>query len=68
VILLVITGVFVIARWVPPWAAALGVAAFALGIAGGLGFMGWGRVARRPLTLTVKTLMEDWQWVKERMA
>jgi len=67
-ILLVLTGVFVIARWIPAWAAALGVAAFALGIAGGLGFMGWGRVARRPLTLTVKTLMEDWQWVKERMA
>jgi hypothetical protein len=67
-ILLVVAGVFVLAWWIPAWVAALGVAALALAVAGGLGFLGWGRVARRPLALTIKTVMEDWQWVKERMA
>jgi uncharacterized membrane protein YqjE len=67
-ILLVIAGVFVLAWWMPPWVAALAVAAFALGVAAGLGFMGWSRVARAPLALTRKTVTEDWQWVKERIA
>jgi Protein of unknown function (DUF1469). len=67
-ILIVMAGVFVLGRWMPPWVAALGVAAFALGVAAGLAFVGWGRVARVPLEVTRKTVREDWQWVKERIA
>jgi uncharacterized membrane protein YqjE len=67
-ILLVMAGVFVLAWWMPAWGAALVVAALALCVAGGLGFLGWARVAHRPLALTIRTVMEDWQWVKERMA
>src|SRR5262249_7431479 len=42
---LVVAGIFVLAWWMPPWVAALVVAAFALGTAAGLGLLGWSRIA-----------------------
>jgi hypothetical protein len=68
VICLLLAGVFVLAWWMPAWLAALVVAAALLAAGVGLGLMGWGRVKRVPLPITRKTVTEELQWVKERLA
>jgi Putative Actinobacterial Holin-X, holin superfamily III len=68
VVCLVLAGVFVLAWWMPGWLAALVVAGVLLLTGAALGAMGWGRVKRVPLPLTRKTVTEELQWVKERLA
>jgi uncharacterized membrane protein YqjE len=52
----------------PGWAAALTVAAVVLVIGTVAGLIGWAMRVKEPLAKTRKTLKEDVQWAKERMA
>jgi hypothetical protein len=68
VTVLMVALVFVLTWWMAPWAAALTVAGLLLGVAVALGLLGWGRLVRAPLAVTRKTITEDLQWIKERLA
>lgn len=52
----------------PEWAAALIVAGAVLAVGTVAGLVGWGKRVRDPLSALRKTLREDVQWAKERMA
>lgn len=52
----------------PEWASALVVAAVVLAIGSVAGLVGWGKRVRDPLSATRRTLREDLQWAKERIA
>ncbi|MBK7857147.1 MAG: phage holin family protein [Archangiaceae bacterium] len=56
------------AQVMPGWAAGLAVAAVVLVIGTGAGAIGWSMRVKRPLERTRKSLKEDVQWAKERMA
>ena len=66
--MLLVAAVFALSAWIPGWAAALGAAVVLLAIAGLLAFIGWKRRVSAPLALTRKTVKEDVQWAKERLA
>ena len=66
--LLLISAVFALTRWMPGWLAALVLAGVVLVIAIGLGLIGWARRVSSPLAVTRKTVKEDMQWAKERLA
>lgn len=55
-------------RAMPGWAAALAVAAAVLAIGSVAGLAGWALRVKEPLQKTRKTLKEDVQWAKRRMA
>jgi uncharacterized membrane protein YqjE len=52
----------------PEWAAALIVAAAVLLVGTVAGMVGWGKRVKEPLETTRRTLKEDVQWAKERIA
>jgi Putative Actinobacterial Holin-X, holin superfamily III len=52
----------------PEWAAALVVAAAVLLVGTVAGLVGWGKRVKEPLETTRRTLKEDVQWAKERIA
>ncbi len=52
----------------PEWAAALIVAAAVLLVGTVAGLVGWGKRVTEPLEMTRRTLKEDVQWAKERIA
>jgi hypothetical protein len=66
--LLLVAAVFALALWMPGWLAALGLAAVVLVVSAIVGYVGWQRRVRTPLAVTRKTVTEDMQWVKERLA
>jgi len=66
--MLLVAAVFALTVWMPGWMAALGVAVLLLAIAGLLGLIGWQRRVSAPLAVTRKTVKEDVQWAKERLA
>ena len=66
--MLLVAAVFALTVWIPGWMAALGGAVLLLAIAGLLGLIGWNRRVSAPLALTRKTVKEDVQWAKERLA
>jgi len=59
---------FALARVMPDWAAALVVAAGVLLVGTVAGMVGWGKRVKEPLETTRRTLKEDLQWAKERIA
>jgi uncharacterized membrane protein YqjE len=66
--LLLVSAVLALAtRW-PAWASALALAGLLLVLAAVLGAMAWSRRVQMPLDLTRKTVKEDLQWAKERLA
>lgn len=65
--MLFVAAVFFLAGYLPAWAAALAVAGFLLLLAAGFGYAGW-RKRVKPLESTRKTLKENWQWAKSRIA
>jgi len=65
---LLVAVIFALAMKMPGWAAALVVAGVMLLVAVVLGFIGWSRRVTTPLAMTRKTLREDVQWAKERVA
>lgn len=52
----------------PEWASALVVAGVVLAVGTIAGVVGWGKRVKDPLSATRKTLKEDLQWAKERLA
>jgi hypothetical protein len=50
------------------WAAALVVAGGVLLVGSVAGFVGWGKRVQKPLETTLRTLKQDAQWAKERLA
>ena len=65
---LLMAAVFALAMWMPAWAAALGLGGLFLLAAAVVGGMAWSRRVLAPLDLTRKTVKEDLQWAKERLA
>jgi Putative Actinobacterial Holin-X, holin superfamily III len=53
---------------IPEWAAALIVAAAVLLVGTVAGLVGWGKRVEEPLETTRRTIKEDVQWAKERVA
>jgi hypothetical protein len=66
--LLLVAAVFALAHVMPGWLAAVLVGAVILVISAIVGYIGWQRRVTRPLAVTRKTVTEDMQWVKERLA
>ncbi len=66
--LLLVTGVLALARTMPVWGAGLLASGVTLLLAVIMGMSGWRRITRAPLERTRKTLREDAQWAKERLA
>ena len=66
--LLLVSAVFALTHWLPGWLAALILAGVVLVTAVGLGLFGWARRVSSPLAVTRKTVKEDMQWAKERLA
>jgi Flp pilus assembly protein TadB len=66
--LLLTAGALALVPWLPPWGAVLLVAALVI-VAGTIaGLVGWSRRVRKPLERTRRTLEDDVQWAKERLA
>jgi hypothetical protein len=66
--MLLVAAVFALAGWIPGWQAALGVAVLLLLLGALLAIGGWSRRVSAPLAVTRKTVKEDVQWAKERLA
>ena len=66
--LLLVAAVLALAAWLPAWVAALALGGLLLVVAAVLGAVGWSRRVQAPLDLTRKTVKEDLQWAKERLA
>ena len=66
--ILLVALVFALATVMPGWLAALLIGGGLVVIGGILGYVSWTRRVTSPLTLTRKTIREDSQWVKERLA
>lgn len=64
---LLVSGVLGLAMLMPGWLAALVVAGVVFGVGAGAGYMGWQQRPRSPLTLTRKSLKEDWEWLKQQV-
>jgi len=66
--LLLVAAVFALAQVMPGWLAAMLLGGVILVISAIVGSLGWQRRVTRPLAVTRKTVTEDLQWVKERLA
>ncbi len=66
--MLVVALAFALATVMPGWLAALLIGGALVVIGGILGYVSWTRRVTSPLALTRKTIREDTQWVKERLA
>lgn len=66
--LLLVAAALALAVWLPAWAAALVLGGLFMIAAAVLGAMAWSRRVQAPLDLTRKTVKEDLQWAKERLA
>ena len=66
--LLLVAGVLALGLTFAAWLVALIAGGALLVIAAIVGYVGWQRMVTNPLALTRKTLKEDVQWMKERLA
>ncbi len=66
--LLCVAAVLGLATVMPGWAAAFVVAAVVLAIGTIAGLVGWAMRVKEPLETTRKTLREDLQWTREKIA
>jgi hypothetical protein len=66
--LLLVSCAFALSLVMPGWAAALLVAAAVLIAGTAAGLVGWALRVKEPLHRTLKTLKEDVQWAKQRIA
>ena len=65
---LLMAGVFGLARLMPAWQAALIVAGALLLVAAIAGLIGWSKRARSPLRRSRKSIKESVEWTKEKLA
>jgi hypothetical protein len=66
--LLLVALVLALAPYVAAWIGALALGGLLLLVALVVGYLGWQRRVSNPLAVTRKTLKEDMQWAKERLA
>ena len=66
--MLLVALVLALATYIPAWLAALLLGGALLLIGGIAGYVSWTRRVTKPLAVTRKTLKEDVQWAKERLA
>jgi uncharacterized membrane protein (DUF485 family) len=66
--MLLTAAVFVLAAYMPGWLAALLIGGVLVVIGGILGYASWAGRVSRPLAVTRKTLKDNAQWTKERLA
>ena len=66
--LLFVTAALALASWMPAWAAGLIVAGLTLVIALAIGLTAWNKRVVDPLARTRRTIKEDVQWSKEKLA
>ena len=66
--LLLVATALALGNVMPEWAAALLVAGAVLVVGSVAGIIGWGKRVKDPLAATRRTLKEDVQWAKERIA
>jgi Putative Actinobacterial Holin-X, holin superfamily III len=65
---LLLAAVAGLAAWLPAWLAALGLGVVILSISAAIGYVGWQRRVRAALPVTRKSVTEDVQWMKGRIA
>ena len=68
VALMLVAAALALGTALPEWAAALIVAAGVLLVGTVAGLLGWGMRVKEPLETTRRTIKEDVQWAKERIA
>jgi len=66
--MMLVAGALALGTAIPEWAAALIVSAAVLLVGTLAGLVGWGKRVKEPLEMTRRTLKEDVQWAKERIA
>jgi uncharacterized membrane protein YqjE len=66
--LLLVTAVLALAQWMAGWMAGLLLSACTLFAAATIGLVSWRRRVRAPLERTRRTVKDDLQWSKERLA
>jgi hypothetical protein len=66
--MLLVALVLALTTYMPGWLAALLIGGALLVIGGIYGYVTWSRRVTKPLAITRKTLKEDAQWAKERLA
>ena len=66
--MLLVALVLALATYIPAWLAALLLGGALVLIGGIVGYVSWTRRVTKPLAVTRKTLKEDVQWAKERLA
>ena len=66
--LLLVTSVLALAQWMAGWMAGLLLSACTLFAAATIGIVSWRRRVRAPLERTRRTVKDDVQWSKERLA
>jgi putative superfamily III holin-X len=66
--LMLVAAALALGTVIQEWAAALIVAAAVLLVGTIAGLLGWGKRVKEPLEMTRRTLKEDLQWAKERIA
>ena len=65
--LLLVAAVLALAGVMPGWLAAVVVAVVMLGFGAGAAYVGWRACPRSALTLTRRSLKEDWEWLKSQL-
>jgi len=66
--MLLVAAIFALTVWMPGWLAALAIAGLLLAIGGVLALVGWTRRVSVPLAVTRRTVKEDVEWAKDRLA
>jgi uncharacterized membrane protein YqjE len=66
--LLLVTAVFALATTMPGWAAGLVVSGITLAATASIAWLAWSKRVRKPMARTQRTLKDDVQWTKERLA
>jgi membrane protein len=66
--LLLVAGALALAMIVSAWLAALILAGVILAGGAAAGYVGWTHRPRSPLALTRKSLKDNWEWLKDRVA
>jgi hypothetical protein len=66
--MLLVAAVFALTVWMPGWLAALAIVGLLLAIGGVLALVGWTRRVSVPLAITRRTVKEDVEWAKDRLA
>jgi Putative Actinobacterial Holin-X, holin superfamily III len=67
-IMLLVTATLALAQWMPAWMAGLLVSGMTLAVALIAALVSWNKRVRSPLARTRRTIEEDVQWSKERLA